>query len=172
MNTEDAKVCEYLRKFTFLARAEIEPLEAAHAANPGAREAHKALAREVTKLVHGEAALDAALKASAILFGAEIGDTTRETFLDVADEIPTVDLPRERLAAAPGLALGEALVLAALETSKGNARKTIEAGGAYVNNVKSDPAQPARALTEADLLFGKYILLRKGKKSYAVLRVE
>ena len=170
VNTEDAKVCEYLRKFTFLSRAEIEPLEAAHAANPGAREAHRALAREVTKLVHGEAALEAALKASQILFGAEIGDTSEATFLDVAGEIPTVDLPRERLAA-PGLPLTEALVLAALETSKGNARKSIEAGGAYVNNVKSDPSQPARALTEADLLFGKYILLRKGKKSYAVLRV-
>ena len=171
VNTEDAKVCEYLRKFTFLSRAEIEPLEAAHAANPGAREAHKALAREVTKLVHGEAALEAALKASQILFGAEIGDTSEATFLDVAGEIPTVDLPRERLAA-PGLPLAEALTLAALETSKGNARKSIEAGGAYVNNVKSDPSQPARALTEADLLFGKYILLRKGKKSYAVLRVS
>lgn len=170
VNTEDAKVCEYLRKFTFLSRAEIEPLEAAHAANPGAREAHRALAREVTKLVHGEAALEAALKASQILFGAEIGDTSESTFLDVAGEIPTVDLPRERLAA-PGLPLAEALTLAALETSKGNARKSIEAGGAYVNNVKSDPAQPARALTESDLLFGKYILLRKGKKSYAVLRV-
>ncbi len=170
VNTEDAKVCEYLRKFTFLSRAEIEPLEAAHAANPGAREAHRALAREVTKLVHGEAALEAALKASQILFGAEIGDTSEATFLDVAGEIPTVDLPRERLAA-PGLPLAEALTLAALETSKGNARKSIEAGGAYVNNVKSDPSQPARALTETDLLFGKYILLRKGKKSYAVLRV-
>lgn len=170
VNTEDAKVCEYLRKFTFLSRSEIEPLEAAHAANPGAREAHRALAREVTKLVHGEAALEAALKASQILFGAEIGDTSEATFLDVAGEIPTVDLPAARLAA-PGLPLTEALVLAALETSKGNARKSIEAGGAYVNNVKSDPAQPARALTEADLLFGKYILLRKGKKSYAVLRV-
>lgn len=170
VNTEDAKVCEYLRKFTFLSRAEIEPLEAAHAANPGAREAHRALAREVTKLVHGQAALDAALKASDILFGAEIGDTSEETFLDVAGEIPTVDLPRDRLAA-PGLPLTEALVLAALETSKGNARKSLEAGGAYVNNVKSDPKQPARALGESDLLFGKYILLRKGKKSYAVLRL-
>ena len=170
VNTEDAKVCEYLRKFTFLSRAEIEPLEAAHAANPGAREAHRALAREVTKLVHGEAALEAALRASQILFGAEIGDTSESTFLDVAGEIPTVDLPRERLAS-PGLPLAEALTLAALETSKGNARKSIEAGGAYVNNVKSDPAQPARALVETDLLFGKYILLRKGKKSYAVLRV-
>jgi tyrosyl-tRNA synthetase len=171
VNTEDAKVCEYLRKFTFLSRAEIEPLEAAHAAAPGAREAHRALAREVTRLVHGQAALDAALKASAILFGAEIGDTTEATFLDVAGEIPTVDLPRERLSVAPSLPLAEALVLAALETSKGNARKSIEAGGAYVNNLKCDPAQPSRALAESDLLFGRYVLLRKGKKSYAVLRV-
>ena len=171
VNTEDAKVCEYLRKFTFLPRAEIETLEAAHASNPGAREAHKALAREVTRLVHGQPALDAALKASAILFGAEIGDTNEETFLDVAGEIPTVDVPRERLGA-PGLALTEALVLAGLESSKGNARKSIEAGGAYVNNVKSEPAQVARALGEPDLLFGRYILLRKGKKSYAVLRIS
>lgn len=171
VNTEDAKVSEYLRKFTFLTQAEIQPLEAAHATNPGAREAHKALAREVVKLVHGESALEAALKASAILFGAEIGDTTRETFLDVADEIPTLDVPRERLSSEPALALSEALVLAGLETSKGNARKTIEAGGAYVNNVKSDPTQPVRALSEADLLFNQYILLRKGKRFYALLRV-
>ena len=170
VNTEDAKVCEYLRKFTFLTRAEIEPLEAAHAANPGAREAHKALAREVTQLVHGAAALDAALKASAILFGAEIGDTSEDTFNDVVGEIPTFPLEAARLAD-PGFSLTEALVLTALETSKGNARKSIEAGGVYVNNSKCDPAQPARALGAADLLFGKYILLRKGKKSYAVLRV-
>jgi len=168
VNTEDGKVCEYLRKFTFLSRAEIEPLEGAHAANPGAREAHKALAREVTQLVHGEAALDAALKASAILFGAEIGDTSETTFQDVVGEIPTLPLEAARLSA-PGLPLVEALVLTGLETSKGNARKSIEAGGVYVNNVKSDPAQPARALTLEDLLFGRYILLRKGKKSYAVL---
>jgi tyrosyl-tRNA synthetase len=170
VNTEDAKVCEYLRKFTFLTRVEIEPLEAAHAANPGAREAHRALAAEVTKLVHGAAALDAALKASAILFGAEIGDTSEETFNDVVGEIPTFPLEAARLAD-PGFPLTEALVLTGLETSKGNARKSIEAGGAYVNNTKSDPVQPARALSTADLLFGKYILLRKGKKSYAVLRV-
>jgi tyrosyl-tRNA synthetase len=170
VNTEDAKVCEYLRKFTFLTRVEIEPLEAAHAANPGAREAHRALAAEVTKLVHGAAALDAALKASAILFGAEIGDTSEETFNDVVGEIPTFPLEAARLAD-PGFPLTEALVLTGLETSKGNARKSIEAGGAYVNNTKSDPVQPARALCAADLLFGKYILLRKGKKSYAVLRV-
>lgn len=171
VNTEDAKVAEYLRKFTFLPRAEIEALEAAHASNPGAREAHKALAREVTKLVHGEPALDAALKASAILFGAEIGDTSEETFNDVVGEVPTATITSAQLSAndGAGVALTELLVHAGLAPSKGAARKDIEAGGVYVNNVKCDPAAPARALTAADLLFGKHILLRKGKRNYAVL---
>lgn len=168
VNTEDVKVGEYLRKFTFLSREQIEELEAKHAANPGAREAHKALATEVTRLVHGPAALDAALKASAILFGAEIGDTSEETFRDVVGEIPTKNLDAAKLGGA-GTPLVELLVHAGLAPSKGQARKDIEGGGIYVNNVKSPDV--ARALTSVDLLFGKYVLLRKGKKTYAVLQV-
>lgn len=168
INTEDAKVSEYLRKFTFLSRAEIETLEAAHAANPGAREAHKALAREVTKLVHGEAALDAAVKASAILFGAEIGDTSEETFRDVVGEVPTKAISAAQIDGA-GTPLIELLVHAGLCPSKGQARKDIDGGGIYVNNVKSP--DNARTITAADLLFGQYLLLRKGKRSYAVLTV-
>ncbi len=168
VNTEDAKVSEYLRKFTFLSRPEIEALETAHSTNPGAREAHKALAREVTRLVHGQAALDAALRASEILFGAEIGDTPEEIFRDVVGEIPTKTVTADQLGGT-GTTLTELLVHAGLAPSKGQARKDIEGGGIYVNNVKSAPAEPARTLTTADLLFGKYILLRKGKRSYAVL---
>ena len=169
INTEDAKVGEYLRKFTFLARPEIEALEAAHAANPGAREAHRALAREITTLVHGQAALDAAVKASEILFGAEIGDTSEATFRDVVGEIPTKCLERAKLDGA-GTALTELLVHAGLCTSKGQARKDLEGGGIYVNNVRVNDA--ARHLTAADLLFGKHLLLRKGKRTYAVLSVS
>lgn len=168
VNTEDAKVGEYLRKFTFLSRPEIEALEAQHAANPGAREAHKALAREVTKLVHGVSALDAALKASAILFGAEIGDTTEETFRDVVGEVPTTDFPKAGLEGA-GAALVELLVHTGLCPSKGQARKDITGGGIYLNNVKV--ADPAQAIVGTDALFGRYVLLRKGKRSYAVLNL-
>ena len=168
LDTEDAKVSEYLRKFTFLPRPEIEELEAKHAANPGPREAHKALAREVTRLVRGQAALDAALKASEILFGAEIGDTTEEVFRDVVGEIPTKELTSAQLAT-PGLALTEALVHAGLSQSKGQAKKDIEGGGVYINNVKCTDI--ARTLTSPDLLFGKHVLLRKGKRTYAVLNV-
>ena len=168
VNTEDAKVSEYLRKFTFLSRPEIEELEAKHAANPGPREAHKALAREVTRLVHGQAALDAALKASDILFGAEIGDTTEDIFRDVVGEIPTKEISSAQLAS-PGFSLTEALVHTGLSQSKGQAKKDIEGGGVYINNVKC--ADIARMLASADLLFGKHVLLRKGKRTYAVLNV-
>jgi tyrosyl-tRNA synthetase len=166
VNTEDAKVSEYLRKFTFLSRAEIEELEAKHVANPGVREAHKALARAVTALVHGEAALTSALKASDILFGAEIGDTTEETFSDVVGEIPTKDLERAKLDGT-GAALIDLLVHAGLAPSRGQARKDIEGGGIYVNNIRVTEA--ARSVSCIDLLYGKYVLLRKGKRTYAVL---
>jgi len=166
VNTEDAKVCEYLRKFTFLTREQIEPLEAAHAANPGAREAHKALAREVTQLVHGADALAGALKASEILFGGPLDGVTEEIFNDVVGEVPTRDLERAKLADA-GAGIADLVVLAGLESSKGAARKSLEAGGIYLNNVRVDHT---RAVTAADLLFDKYLLLRKGKRSYAVLR--
>jgi len=168
VNTEDANVVDYLKKFTFLSRAEIEELEAKHLASPGARDAHKALAREITQLVHGPAALAGALRASEILFGAEIGDTTEETFRDVVGEVPTKELERARLDAA-GTPLVELLVHSGLSPSKGQARKDIEGGGIYVNNVKS--CEVARTLTTQDLLFGQYILLRKGKRTYAVLRI-
>jgi len=169
VNTEDAKVGEYLRKFTFLSRPEIEALEASHAANPGAREAHKALAREITGLVHGPDALAAALKASAILFGAEIGDTSAEIFRDVVGEVPTTKLERTRLGGA-GAHLVDLLVHSGLATSKGQARKDVEGGGIYLNNIRV--GETGRCVTNADLLFDQYLLLRKGKRTYAVIQVQ
>ena len=169
VNTEDTKISEYLRKFTFLGRPEIEALEAKHLANPGAREAHKALAREVTRIVHGQAALDGALKASEILFGAEIGDTPEEVFRDVVGEVPTKDLERAKLEGA-GTAIVDLLVQSGLAPSKGQARKDLDGGGIYLNNVRV--SEVAREVTTADLLFGKFLLLRKGKRTYAVVRVD
>lgn len=165
VNTEDAKVGEYLRKFTFLSRSEIELLEAAHATNPGAREAHRALAREVTQLVHGANALTSALKASEILFGGSLDGVTETIFNDVVGEVPTKNIELGRLGGA-GSPIADLVVHAGLEQSKGAARKALEAGGIYLNNIRVDHVRP---VTSSDLLFGKYLLLRKGKKSYAVL---
>jgi tyrosyl-tRNA synthetase len=169
VNTEDSKVSEYLRKFTFLSRPEIEELESRHAANPGAREAHKALARAVTTLVHGAEALAAATKASEILFGGALDGVTEGIFQDVVGEVPTRDLERGKLDGA-GAPIADVLVHSGLSPSKGQARKDVEGGGVYLNNVRV--AEVARAVTTADLLFGKYLLLRKGKRTYAVLHVR
>jgi len=167
MNTDDASVAEYLRKFTLLAREPIADLEAKHVANPGAREAHKALAREVTTLVHGEAACADAIRASEIMFGGGLEGVSEAVFKDVVGEVPTAGFDREKLAGA-GAALTDLLVQSGLCPSKGQARKDIEGGGIYLNNVRI--AEPARNVTGNDLLFGKYLLFRKGKRNYAVLR--
>jgi tyrosyl-tRNA synthetase len=122
----------------------------------------------VTRLVHGQAALDAAIKASEILFGAEIGDTSEETFKDVVGEIPTKPLERAKLEGT-GSTLIDLLVLSGLCPSKGQAKKDLEGGGIYVNNVRESSI--TRAISTSDLLFGKYLLLRKGKRTYTVLNV-
>ncbi len=169
VNTEDAKVGEYLRKFTFLSREQIETLEAAHAANPGAREAHRALAREVTALVHGAEAADAAIAASGILFGAEIGDTPEGVFRDVIAEIPNAALDAGTLDG-EGASLIDLLVQSGLCPSKGQARRDLEGGGIYLNNLRSSGIE--QRVTRNDLLFDRYLLLRKGKKSYAALQLD
>ncbi len=168
VNTEDSMISQYLRKFTLLSHDVILDLEAKHAANPGAREAHKALAKEVTTLVHGESACHDALKASEIMFGGGLEGISEKIFTDVVGEIPTKDVTKN-LIEGPGTALTELLVTAGLCGSKGQARKDIEGGGISMNNQRVSVV--TKAATLEDLLFGKYILLRKGKKTYAVLRV-
>jgi tyrosyl-tRNA synthetase len=167
INTEDSMVPAYLKTFTLLPLDTLEELEARHMAEPGAREAHRALAREVTTIVHGKSACDDAVKASEIMFGGALEGITEALFNDVAGEIPTKDLERPRLEGA-GCALTDLLVQAGLCPSKGQARKDIEGGGIYVNNARVPEA--GRLVTLGDLLFGKFILLRKGKKSYCLLR--
>ena len=169
VNTEDAMVAPYLRKFTLLSPADIEALEAKHAANPGPREAHKALAREVTTIVHGKSACDDAVKASEIMFGGGLDGITEALFGDVAGEIPTKALEKAKLEGA-GTSLVDLLVHSGLSPSRGQARKDVEGGGIYMNNVRV--AEAARSVATGDLLFGQYLLLRKGKRSYSLLRAE
>jgi tyrosyl-tRNA synthetase len=169
INTADADVIRYLKFFTFLSQEEILALEQQHAANPGAREAHKALARATTDLIHSPAATAEAIRASEILFGGTLDGISESTFNDIVGEVPTKDLERAKLAGA-GLPLVELLVHAGLSPSKGQARKDIEGGGVNINNVRE--ASAARAVTTNDLLFGKHVLLRKGKKNYVVVTAQ
>ncbi len=169
INTEDSMVAAYLRKFTLLLPAQIEELDAKHLANPAAREAHKALAREATTLVHGKTACDDAIRASEIMFGGGLDGITEQLFGDVAGEIPTKLLEKAKVEGS-GTPLIDLLVWSGLCPSRGQARKDIEGGGIYVNNLRVNEA--SRSVAHGDLLFGKYLLLRKGKRSYTLLRVD
>jgi tyrosyl-tRNA synthetase len=169
VNTEDAKVCEYLRKFTFLARGQIEPLEAAHAANPGAREAHKALAREVTTLVHGAEEYEKAKLASDAIFGGKVTTLPPDQLHFVAAEAPHKIFDFQKPELSGGYIpldkpLIDAVVFSGLYPSKNQARQAIMAGGIYLNDQPvTNPAQP---ITTADLLYGQHIALRRGQRNY------
>lgn len=168
VNTDDADVVKLLKTLTFLAQAEIAALESELKANPGGRVAQKSLAQAMTTLVHGEEAVAAALKATEILFGGSLEGINAPLFQDIVGEVPTKELAKNTLAAA-GVAMTELIVLAGLAPSKGAARKDLEAGGIYLNNIRV--ADHTKLVAASDLLFGKYLLLRKGKKSYVVLKV-
>jgi tyrosyl-tRNA synthetase len=169
INTDDRDALRYLKFFTFLSQDEIASLESKHAQNPGVREAHKALARAVTELIHGEHAAQEAIRASEILFGGDLKGISEGTFNEILGEVPTKELEAAKLSGA-GLPLVELLVHSGLCSSKGQARKDIEGGGVNINNVRETNFQ--RPVTASDLLFGKYLLLRKGKKNYAAITVK
>jgi len=169
INTDDRDVIRYLKYFTFLPPAEIAALEKAHAENPGPRIAHKALAKAATDLIHGSAATTEAVRASEILFGGELKDVTESTFKEIIGEVPTKEIGKAQLDGA-GIPLVELLIHAGLSPSKGQARKDIEGGGVNINNVRE--ASATRNVTAGDLLFGKHVLLRKGKKNYAIVTAK
>jgi tyrosyl-tRNA synthetase len=166
---EDTDVIKVAKMLSFADHDTIDNLARQHAENPAGRAAHLALARELTTLVHGESACADAMRASEIMFGGNLDGVSEEIFKDVVGEVPTKDLEKSKLNGA-GLPLTELLVHAGLAPSKGQARKDIEGGGIYLNNVRV--AEVSRAATASDLLFGKYILLRKGKRTYAVVNVN
>ena len=169
INTDDRDAIRYLKYFTFLSKEEIEALEKKHAENPGAREAHQALAKAVTDLIHGPNATTEAIRASEILFGGELKGIAESTFNEIVGEVPTKEIEKSKLDSA-GLPLVELLVHSGLCPSKGQARKDIEGGGVNINNVRE--ASATRIVTTGDLLFGKHILLRKGKKNYVVVTAK
>jgi tyrosyl-tRNA synthetase len=165
LNVADAVIGEYLRCFSFLSHEEIEALEASAAAHPEAREAQRALAREVTALVHGADEVARAEAASAALFGAGELQELDAGGLGAA----VAELPRATLVDGAPRTMVDLLVVSGLATSRGDARRLIGEGGAYLNNRKvSDPAaEPAGS----DVLHGQWLILRRGKRTLAVVEV-
>jgi tyrosyl-tRNA synthetase len=169
MQAEDADAGKLLRVLTFLPHDEILGLESEIHTNPGGRAAQKALARAMTTVVHGPSACEDAIRASEIMFGGGLEGISETTFSDVIGEIPTKEFERTKLDGA-GTTLIDLLVHAGLGQSKGQARKDIEGGGIYINNLRESSI--ARLVTSSELLFGKYLLLRKGTRTYTVLAVK
>ena len=169
VQSDDRDIIKLLKVLTFLSQEEIVALESELVANPGARAPHKALARAVTDLVHGEAATSEAIRASEILFGGDLTGVGESTFNELLGEVPTHFVAADRLEN-EGMPLLELLVQAGLCASKGQARTDIQGGGVSVNNVRSTGVQ--QHLTSIDLLFGQHLLLRKGKRNYVVVTVK
>jgi tyrosyl-tRNA synthetase len=167
INLDDDDAGRCLLRLTELSLAEIHALAEARAANPAARESQKQLAAELTRLVHGDEGLSAARQATEIFFGAEIASLDDNALAEIFADVPSSEFPRAALEG-EGLPLTDALAATGLSQSKGAARRTIEQGGAYVNNRRI--ADVGYRLTPRDLAGATTLVLRSGKKSYAVAR--
>jgi tyrosyl-tRNA synthetase len=167
INTADEQVGDLLRYLTFLDHEEIAQLDEATRVHPKERAAQKALARAVVDLVHGPGEVAKCEEASAALFSEEIAGLSEEMLLAVTAEAPTTHVPRADLLNG-GLTLIDALERTGLVTSRADGRRTIEQGGAYVNNVRQ--TDTTRTLGRDDLLHDRYIVLRKGRRDVHVLQ--
>ncbi len=165
LRTEDASVVQYLKYFTFLPRERITELEASVVSNPKAREAQRVLADEVTRVVHGEAEVEKARRAAEALFSEEINALDESTLLDVFADAPSASFAKSVLDELP---LIDALVETGLCSSKSAARTAIAQGGVSVNNRRN--ADVNARLSRADALHGAYVVLRRGKREFAVAR--
>jgi tyrosyl-tRNA synthetase len=159
LNAEDAKVVELLKVFTFLSRAEIEDLEAQTEAEPFRRAGQRALADEVTTLVHGAVETEQAKAAAAALFGGgDLRDLNAQTLGAALREAGAVKAP-------PGTSFVDLLVETGLVKSKSDARRTITEGGAYLNNERV--SDPDLVPSSSDLVAGGWLVLRRGKRNLA-----
>ena len=165
-NRPDSEMENLLKAFTFLPKAEIERLIEGSKTNPGAREAQRTLAWEVTSFVHGEEATRQAIEAAGALFGrggdlADIDESTLEAAID------GMKVDGEFAKVAAGDRVAEAGMKAGLFKSISEARKTIKSGGVYLNNTRVEDEE--QTLQEGDFLHGRFVLIRRGKKALGVV---
>lgn len=165
MHTDDRQVEAFLLKFTLLPVDEAQAVAAEHAAAPEKRSGQRRLAAEATALVHGAQAAAVAERVAAVLFGQPVGELDEATLEALAAEIDTVTVPRERLGGA-GVPLADLFADSGLVSSKSEARRTLQQGGGYVNG---RAAGPDELVTADELRFGRFVLLRKGKRQHALV---
>ena len=168
LNSDDRDVERLLRFFTFLELEEIAALLAAQAGDPGKRVAQRRLAQDLTARVHGAATAESVVRASGLLFGGlALAEAGPEVFEVLATEVPTVTLPRTEVI---GLGIVDALVRVELAASRGEARRGLAQKGFSLNG--QPLTDPDRLLGAADILAGGYLMLQKGKRNYALIKLS
>ena len=168
MNTPDADVGAYLRRFTLFSRAEVEELEASTASEPHRRLAQKALAADVTRRLHGEDGLGRARKASEVLFGGEVEGLDAAEIADIFADVPSSRIARGDLRE-DGLPLVDLLHGSGLAVSKSDARRAIGGGGVYLNGRRV--ADSASRVVPDHVLHGEFVVVRRGKKRHHLVRL-
>ena len=168
LNVDDADAGNCLRMLTEVEHEEIAQLDAVRESAPEKRESQRRLAESLTELVHGTSGLESAKRATEIFFGAEIANLGDRELGEIFADVPSKELPREQLS--EGLSLIDAMREAGLSKSKNEARRTIDQGGAYVNNNRV--SETNATLTEADLASETVLVLRSGRKKYALLKFK
>jgi tyrosyl-tRNA synthetase len=167
LNAADADVVRFLKLFTFLDLDEIADLEARHATDPKAREAHRVLAREATRVIHGDVGVEAAERATGVLFGDQpFGGLDDATLSAAFEEAPSVVLTRTRLD--EGLGVLELLTEVGASKSNGEARRLVQQGGVRINNVTVD--DPTLQVGPEHLASERTVVVRVGKKRYFLAR--
>lgn len=172
INTPDTDAENFIKIFTFLSKAEIESLIGEHKTDPGKRALQKALAKELTVMVHGTEDYNAAIETSKILFDGSVDDLSKldeNTFLDVFEGVPQFEVSKNEIESGIGI-----LELLADKTqifpSKGEARKMIQGGGLSIN--KEKVVSQDAVVTNSSLINNKYILIQRGKKNYYLCSVN
>lgn len=167
VRTDDRDVISFLKIFTSLPVEEINEIEAAMADAPEKREAQKTLAFEVTKIAHGQDVAQEMARAAEVVYKSEIKDLSDATLSAVFASVPATEVPWAELDA--GLDVVELLAKTGMAPSKGQARRLIKSGGAYVNNVR---IEEEAKLDRSNLASESFIVLRTGKKNYHLLRMQ
>ncbi len=167
-NADDADVVTYLKFYTWLSAAQIMELEQQLFTHPERREAQRTLAREVTRMVHGETALAKAEQASQALFGGDVAGLEAAEIEDIFAEAPSSELTKDALS--DGMTVVDLLVDSGLASSRADARRAIEGGGIYLNDERVDDG--ARAIELSQTIDGRFLILRKGRKKYHLVKVK
>ena len=168
LNSDDADVINYMQYFTWLTQSEIAEYQHLVDERPEQREAQRRLAQDLTRMIHGETAVSKSEQAAKVLFGGDLDGLDSSDIQDIFADVPSSALPKSELEG-EGFSVVDLLVDAGLAQSKGDARRTIQGGGVYLNSQRIEDA--GQQITMNDTFEGQFLVLRKGRKKYHLVKI-